>query len=166
MHSFKVLLIDDNEDNRTLTKMALEISTNWEVLTAASGIEGISMAESELPDVILLDLIMPEIDGLTVFEILKQNLVTCNIPIIIVTAMVNNKVLNELRDRGVDGIITKPVNPITLPANIGKICWNSSTERKKNRVNVRGDRLNGIDNSNFYTLRIGKDENDTYHLIV
>jgi CheY-like chemotaxis protein len=167
MNSLKVLLIDDNEDNITLTKMSLEISTNWEIITTTNGIEGISMAESELPDVILLDLIMPEIDGLTVFEILKQNLVTCNIPIIIVTAMVNHKVLTELRDRGVDAIITKPLDPIALPADIAKICnWNLFNEGKKNRVNSRGDRLSSINNSNFHPLRIRKDDSDTYYLIV
>jgi CheY-like chemotaxis protein len=166
MNPIKLLLIDDNEDNRTLTKLSLELTTNWEILTASNGIEGISTAESELPDVILLDLIMPEIDGLTVFEVLKQNLVTRQIPIIIVTAMVNSKVLTELRDSGVDGIITKPINTVTLPADIAKMChWNSFVERKKNRVNNWDSQFWSIDSQNVCALRIGKDDDADYLIV-
>jgi CheY-like chemotaxis protein len=135
MNPIKLLLIDDNEDNRALIKIALEMATNWEVLIASSGIEGINKAESEIPDVILLDLIMPDIDGLTVHEILQHNLFTCNIPIIFITAMVNDTVLSELQDTNVNGIITKPLNTATLASDISKMCeWRLFTDQKKNRL--------------------------------
>jgi CheY-like chemotaxis protein len=122
MNDIKVLLIDDNEDNRLLTKMALEKSTNWEILTASNGIEGITKAEFERPDVILLDFIMPDIDGVLVYEILRDNLCTSTTPIIFVTAMVNTEALSQLKDTGANGIITKPLNILTLAKNISSMC--------------------------------------------
>ncbi|MBE9044822.1 response regulator [Pleurocapsales cyanobacterium LEGE 10410] len=82
MATQRLLLVDDNEDNRMLVKFALESQTDWKILTAADGIEGIAKAEQEQPDVILLDLVMPDLNGLTVCEILKSNIFTCTIPII------------------------------------------------------------------------------------
>ena len=140
MKPVKVLLIDDNEDNRTLIKIALEISTNWDIITATNGVEGIIKAESELPDVILLDLIMPDLDGLTVYKALKYNLFTCTIPIIFVTAMVNNKVLSELKNTGANSIITKPFDPLTLAEKISRICDFNSFLLKK--WNEKPGRLN------------------------
>jgi CheY-like chemotaxis protein len=135
MNPIKLLLIDDNEDTRALIKIALEMATNWKISIASSGIEGINQAESEIPDVILLDLIMPDIDGLIVHEILQHNLFTCTIPIIFITAMVNETVLSELQDTNVNGIITKPLNTATLASDISKMCeWRLSAEQKKNRL--------------------------------
>ncbi|MGL5794547.1 MAG: response regulator [Waterburya sp.] len=135
MNSIKLLLIDDNEDNRALIKIALEMATNWEIITASSGIEGINQAKLEIPDIILLDLIMPDLDGLTVHNLLKQNLFTCNIPIIFMTAMVSDQVLSELEDTDVNGIITKPLNPNTLASDISKMCdWRLFSDLKKNRL--------------------------------
>lgn len=122
MLSMKVLLIDDNQDNRTLIEFALQKNTNWEILTASDGIEGIIKAESEIPDVILLDLIMPDLDGLTVYEILKNNLFTCKIPVIFITAMVNSRVLAELKATDAIGVITKPFNIVTLASDILHMC--------------------------------------------
>lgn len=95
-------------------------------------IEGIIQAESALPDVILLDLVMPNIDGLTVYEVLKDNLFTCNIPIVFVTAMVNTKTLSKLEATNAVGIITKPINAIALANDISKMCnWHLFPERKQ-----------------------------------
>ena len=123
----RLLLIDDNEDNRTLIKFALENNSGWKVSTAADGIEGVTKAEIERPDVILLDLMMPGIDGLTVCEILKSNLFTCSIPIVFITAMTHEKVLARLESTLAEGIITKPFNIINLDSTIAKICqWEHS----------------------------------------
>lgn len=122
MTTKQVLLIDDNEDNRTLVKYALETHTGWEISTASNGIEGITKAEIERPDVILLDLLMPGLDGFTVYEILKFNLFTCTIPIIFMTALTQEKVLAQLATTLAEGIIIKPFDIINLDAQIAEIC--------------------------------------------
>ena len=105
MATRRLLLIEDNGDNRMSIAFALESKTDWKVLTAIDGIEGISKAETERPDVILLDLVMPDLDGLTVYEVLKSNLFTCTIPVIFITAMVEAKVLARLEATLAAGII-------------------------------------------------------------
>ena len=118
----QLLLIDDDEDNRTLIKLALEMNPDWKVSTAINGIEGITKAEIERPDVILLDFILPGLDGLTVCEVLKSNLFTCTIPVIFVTAMAQDKVLAQLENTLAVGVITKPLDVINLDSQIAKIC--------------------------------------------
>ena len=121
-----ILLIDDNEDNRMLIKFALEANTDWKVLTATDGIKGITKAEIERPDVILLDFIMPGLDGLTVCEVLKSNFFTCGIPVIFMTAMVQDKAIAQMENSLAVGVITKPINIIHLDSQIAKFCqWES-----------------------------------------
>ena len=108
MAAKKLLLIEDDLDNQTLIKFALESETDWQVLTASDGIEGITKAESERPDAILLDLYMPGIDGLEVCEILKDNLFTCSIPIVFITAVAQPEILDRLEATLAKGVITKP----------------------------------------------------------
>ena len=103
-------------------KFALERETDWEVLTASDGIEGITKAETERPDVILLDFVMPGLDGLTVLDVLKSNLFTCSIPVIFLTAMVQNQVISQLDNTLAVGIITKPFDVISLDSQIAEIC--------------------------------------------
>ena len=122
MSTKQLLLSDDNEDNRTLVKFALEMHTGWEVSTASDGIKGITKAELERPDVILLDLLMPGLDGLTVYEVLKSNLFTCTIPIIFMTAFTQEKVLAQLESTLADGVITKPFDAVNLDSQIAEIC--------------------------------------------
>ena len=122
MTNKRLLIIDDNEDNRTLVKFALEMNFEWKVSTAASGLEGICQAEMQRPDVILLDFLMPDLDGLTVCEILKHNLFTCSIPIIFITALTQEKVLSELETTLAEGIIIKPFDINNLSSIIARIC--------------------------------------------
>jgi CheY-like chemotaxis protein len=132
MSTKQLLLIDDNEDNRTLVKFALETHTGWEVSTASDGIKGITKAELERPDVILLDLLMPGLDGLTVYEVLKSNLFTCTIPIIFMTALTQEKVLAELENTLADGVITKPFDVINLDSQIAEMCDWEIVEHQSN----------------------------------
>ena len=125
MTTKKLLLIDDNEDNRTLIKLALEMDTNWKILLAANGIEGIEQAESLKPDAILLDLMMPELDGLAVYDMLKSNLATSSIPIIFMTATTRKNVISQLEDTASAGILIKPLDMASLKSQIKKLCqWN------------------------------------------
>ena len=118
----RLLLIEDNEDNRDLMKFALEVSTNWEIIAISNGSEGIDIAKLQQPDAILLDYIMPKMDGLTVCKILHDNPSTRTIPIIFVTAMVDSKFYSLLENTHAAGVIEKPLNIDTLVPQIQKIC--------------------------------------------
>ena len=123
-----LLFIDDNEDSRTLVKFALESKSDWKVLTACNGVKGIATAETERPDVILLDFMMPYLNGLVVLDILKSNSFTCSIPVILFTAMVQADLLSQLENTSAIGVITKPFDIISLDSQIAQICkWNSNT---------------------------------------
>ena len=126
MATKQLLLIDDDEDTRTLVELALKMKNpEWEVVTASDGIEGITKAETERPDVILLDFIMSGLDGLTVCEVLKSNLFTCSIPVIFITAMAHSKVFSQLENSLAEGIITKPFDVVNLDSQITKIIDNN-----------------------------------------
>ena len=118
----RLLLIDDHEDTRDLVKFALEMTADWKVLGADNAIDGITIAEMERPDIILLDLAMPELDGLITYEILKSNLLTCSIPIVFVTAFTHEKIISRLETTLAEGIITKPFDLASLKLQIAKIC--------------------------------------------
>ena len=125
MAAKRLLFIDNDKDTRIIVKFALERETDWEVLTATDGIDGITIAETERPDVIVLDLIMPGLDGLAVLDVLKSNLFTCSIPVIFLTAMVQNRVISQLDNTLAVGIITKPFDVINLDSQIAEISqWN------------------------------------------
>jgi DNA-binding response OmpR family regulator len=109
----KVLVVDDEAPIRLLCRVNLE-AEGMEVLEAADGEAGLALARSELPDVVLLDVMMPAMDGWQVAERLFEDDVTSQIPLVFLTARA------ELRDRarglelgGVD-YITKPFNPTEL----------------------------------------------------
>jgi len=103
----KILIIDDNHQNRLLIKMILE-KNGYIIIEADSGINGIKLAEQEKPDLILLDMMMPEINGWEVMKTLKGNVNTMNIPVIIFSA------LDEISEIDADGYISKPIDLIKL----------------------------------------------------
>ena len=125
----QILIIDDNEDNRMIVKLAIETNSDWKVFTAPNAIEGIVLAELERPDAILLDLAMPDLDGLTVYEVLKSNLFTSTIPIIFMTAITKEKTLRHLKNTLAKGIILKPFDALNLRSLISRICaWSENNQ--------------------------------------
>ena len=121
MTAKRILVIDDEEGIRDLITMALEFSAEWQVLTAASGAEGVVAAEIEQPDAILLDMVMPDMDGRATLEKLKANRATQNIPTILLTASSSLIQEQSLSDLQVAGVIAKPFEVITLAAQIRAI---------------------------------------------
>ena len=118
----QLLLIDDNEENQLLIKTAIETTSDWKVSVAEDGVEGVTIAELERPDAILLDFVMPGLDGFTVYNILKSNLFTSTIPIIFITGVALKRVLERLETTSAAGIIIKPFDTINLHDQIAQMC--------------------------------------------
>lgn len=112
--SRKILVIDDEDNVREVTKMSLEVMGGWETVSASGGQEGIRVAEQEKPDAILLDVMMPGMDGPTTFRELQQNAQTKDIPVILLTAKVQAADRARFSELGVAGVLTKPFDPATL----------------------------------------------------
>lgn len=116
----KVLVVDNEEYILEVTKICLETVTRWKVLTASSGQEGIVKAEAYGPDAILLDVMMPEMDGFTTFEKLQANLATQNIPVIFLTAKIQAADRQRYAQKGILSAISKPFNPLELAGQIAE----------------------------------------------
>ncbi|MDX2098433.1 MAG: response regulator [Leptolyngbyaceae cyanobacterium bins.59] len=114
MTTRRILIVDDEEDIRTVAQASLEIMGDWEVITAASGQEGIAKAEADQPDVILLDVMMPDIDGPTTFQHLQANPATAHIPVILLTAKAQTADQRKFAQLGVTAVFVKPFDPVTL----------------------------------------------------
>ncbi|BAZ04428.1 response regulator [Calothrix sp. NIES-3974] len=113
-----VLLIDDEEDIREATQVCLEVIGNWEVITAASGQEGLNKALQHQPDVILLDVMMPDMDGLTTLKLLQKTKETCQIPVILLTAKTQAAEQRQFTQLNIAAVITKPYDPFILSNQI------------------------------------------------
>ena len=118
MISNQILVIDDEDDIRQLIQTCLEIMGGWEVLTATSGNQGLILAQSSQPDAILLDVMMPDMDGLTTFQKLQANQTTKHIPVILLTARGRTNNERIFTNLGVKGIISKPFNPQKLAVQV------------------------------------------------
>lgn len=121
MSRSRLLLIDDEADIREVAALALETIGDYEVLTAANGLEGIERAVAAQPDAILLDVMMPGLDGPSTLERLKARQETRNIPVVFLTAKVRPSDRQYLTALGVRGIIAKPFNPLTLAEEVAEL---------------------------------------------
>lgn len=116
-----VLLIDDEDDIREVTAVSLQTVAGWQVSAAGSGRAGFEMAKIARPDVILLDVMMPDQDGPATLELLRNDRSTAEIPVIFLTAKVQPKELERLEAIGSAGILAKPFDPLKLAAQVNKI---------------------------------------------
>jgi CheY-like chemotaxis protein len=117
----KILVIDDEDDIRRISRLALGRVGGMQVLDAASGIEGIAKAVAEAPDAILLDVMMPEHDGPETLGLLRADPRTARIPVIFLTAKAMAAEVERLRALGADGVLTKPFDPMSLAASVRAI---------------------------------------------
>lgn len=125
MAAKRVLVIDDEDDIREIAQMSLEIMAGLDVCVARSGREGLNLAESEQPDAILLDVMMPDMDGVATFEQLQANPATQHIPVILLTAKVQVSDPRRFADLGVKAMIAKPFKPAKLAEQILQVLgWN------------------------------------------
>jgi CheY-like chemotaxis protein len=115
MTSRRVLLIDDEDDIREVAQLSLEMVAKWDVVTASSGAEGLVRAAADQPDAILLDVMMPGMDGQATFLKLRANPSTEHIPVILLTAKIPPY---EQMTMDVVAVISKPFDPMRLPWQI------------------------------------------------
>ena len=121
MNKKNILLIDDEETIQEVVQVGIEIEAGWQVAIASSGQEGINLAQNQQPDAILLDVMMPDMDGIATLSHLKANAKTRKIPVIFLTAKTQATEKDQLHNLGVVDVITKPFNSMTLASQIAKI---------------------------------------------
>ena len=119
-----VFLVDDDPDIRQIAEISLGEVGGWKVSLASSGVEAIDMMRNLNPDVILLDVMMPEMDGPSIFLKLREIERFANTPIIFITAKVQKHEVDHYMAIGASGCISKPFNPMTLPDEISEITKN------------------------------------------
>ncbi|WP_036483760.1 response regulator [Myxosarcina sp. GI1] len=117
----RILLIDDEETIQEVVQVGIEIEVGWQVEIASSGSEGINLAQTQQPDAILLDVMMPDMDGISTLSNLKANAKTRSIPVIFLTAKTQVAEKDRLQSLGVIDVITKPFNSMTLASQIARI---------------------------------------------
>ena len=112
-----ILAIDDENDVLLIIKTALQ-SEGYDVITATNGYDGLATAEERVPNLILLDLMMPEMDGMEVLKCLKESKVTDQIPVVILTGLSDREKIREALDRGTSFYIVKPFEYQDLVAKV------------------------------------------------
>ncbi len=115
-----ILIIDDENDIREVAAMSLESVCGWGVMQAGSGKEGVRIAEERHPDAILLDVMMPDLDGPSTLQLLKANQITAQIPVIFLTAKVQSADRKRFADLGVSAVLSKPFDPMVLGEQIAE----------------------------------------------
>ncbi len=116
----KILIIDDEKTIQEVVKTALQVLSGWTALTASSGNAGVALAEAETPDAILLDVMMPDMDGPQTLKALQSDVRSQAIPVLFLTAKMTVPDLEKLRTLGAKAIITKPFDPIKLASMISQ----------------------------------------------
>ena len=119
--SRRVLVVDDDDMLREVAKVSLEMVGGWTVSTAGSGQEALQVALADQPDALLLDVMMPGMDGPSTVVALRQEPATREIPIIFLTAKVGGEGHAGWDHLDVVGVIPKPFDPMTLPAEVSRL---------------------------------------------
>ncbi|MEH2279556.1 MAG: response regulator [Nostoc sp.] len=118
--SKNILIVDDEEDVQAIAKLGLEMGAGWNVLTACSGREALNIAANYKLDVILLDMMMPDMDGRATLQQLKANLATNTIPVILLTAKVQQSDRENFTELNVAAVFAKPFRPLKLAEQISE----------------------------------------------
>ena len=117
----RVLVVDDDDIILEVAQMSLEAVAGWEVITASSGAEGVATARAEVPDAIVMDVMMPEMDGPTACRLLAADEVTRDIPIVLLTAKVQQSEQRQWASLPVAGVLAKPFDPMRLAGQVAEL---------------------------------------------
>ena len=123
----KVLYVEDDLDIQEVARLALEVVGRLEVDVASSGTEAVALARTSIPDLVLLDVMMPGMDGPTTFAALREIPGMETVPVIFVTAKVQASEIQQYLDLGAVGVIAKPFDPMTL-ADQARELWAASRD--------------------------------------
>ncbi|MFZ0964580.1 MAG: response regulator [Terriglobia bacterium] len=121
MSTRRVLIIDDEDDIREVAQISLEMIAGWKVLAASSGPAGLEIAQAEQPDAILLDVMMPGMDGPTTFQKLQADPAIRHIPVILLTAKLQPTDRKRFAELGVAGVLAKPFDPLKLADQVMEV---------------------------------------------
>jgi len=124
-----VLVVDDEVDIREIAKISLQFTQDWEVITAASGDEGIAIAQAKQPDAILLDVMMPGMSGLEMLKVLRERPSTRDIPVVLLTASSQVATQQRYVELGANGVLIKPFDPGLLANQLAKaLNWTTESD--------------------------------------
>jgi two-component system OmpR family response regulator len=118
MTPLKVLYVDDDADICEVATFALELDSGIEVRSESCGASGLATAATWQPDAILLDVMMPLMDGPTTLVHLQSDALTCDIPVVFITARAQSREIDEFIKQGARDVITKPFDPMTLASEL------------------------------------------------
>ena len=113
-----ILVVDDDDEIREIVALSLEVMGGWSVFSADRGAAGLKLAREHQPDVVLLDVMMPEMDGPTMFSRMQVDPALRHIPVVLLTAKVQVGHVQVWDSLPVAGVIPKPFNPATLSNEI------------------------------------------------
>lgn len=129
----KVMMVDDDASIRKIAEVCLSRIGKWEVSMAESGPAMLAKIGDFKPDVLLLDVMMPGMDGPTTYARLKEAGLAKNVPVIFMTAKVQTQEVSNYITLGASGVISKPFNPMLLPAQISAIL---NTDSQRNEYEI------------------------------
>jgi CheY-like chemotaxis protein len=114
----KVLIVDDEPDIRRIARLGLSRVGKMDVVEASNGAEGLLRAKEERPDAVLLDVMMPTMDGPTTLARLREDPATAGIPVVFLTAKAIAAEVDRLKSLGAAGVLTKPFDPMSLARDL------------------------------------------------
>jgi CheY-like chemotaxis protein len=115
-----ILIVDDDDDCRRIYRMALEHAGHT-VLLAHDGLEGVQIVKAETPDLVLMDIAMPYLDGFSAISLLRKDVETQDMKIVAITAAAAHYELSAFLEKGFDGLLTKPVTPAELVEAVARL---------------------------------------------
>lgn len=124
----RVLVVDDDDHIREVATLALEVVGGWRVISTGSGEDAAGLARSEQPDAVLLDVMMPGVDGPSTLARLREDPTTASIPVILLTAKNLNLDRRDFSQLALAGTIAKPFDPMTLAGQVAALLgWNGAS---------------------------------------
>ena len=118
MTALRVLHVDDEPDIREVVEISLGLDPDFETRSCGSGLEALAVSADWPPDIILLDVMMPVMDGPATLARLRDNEQTAKIPVVFMTARAQTREIDRFRSLGAAGVIPKPFDPMTLAASV------------------------------------------------